>query len=203
MGNVQFTSPACIKCGQNVHSTDPRPNGLCESCEAARLKEINDIYEYFTRNPEECCCHTYLGRHDCMSPTHGDKWKVNAISDGQRFHYIIRAHDRKEAMEVGREMCEDNGEECTSVKKVAPDPCIQCGKECGDERFKLTRIPGSLCSRGCCDAFKKNLPKSKCSQCNKDCLHGTWKHPLFKDRLFCSKPCFTDYFIATRNKLAV
>ena len=58
-------SATCTKCG-NPHGRKKPWNGesedLCEACENARLDEINRISEHHERHPEECCCHTYLGR---------------------------------------------------------------------------------------------------------------------------------------------
>jgi hypothetical protein len=117
------TSRACTQCGAQ-HQRRNRwgeIEELCLQCESKRLTEIQAIYDHFTKNPDDCCCNTYLGRHCCMSPKHGGYWRVNAISDGNRFHSFIRAWNKQEAIEVGNDMCQSNGEECISVSKVKAD----------------------------------------------------------------------------------
>jgi hypothetical protein len=91
---------------------------ICESCNQARVAEINRISKHYDDHPDECCCHTFFGRASCKSPIHGDWWRVNGIDDGQRFYFFIRASDRKDAMEIGSEACQSNGEECISVRKA-------------------------------------------------------------------------------------
>lgn len=115
------TSPACTKCGNKPCFIDHwgRFAQLCKSCEKARLDEIERIYAHHEQHPEDCCCDTFLTRACCMAAIHGDEWRVNAIQDGQRFCFFIRAKDKKEAMQVGTEACQDNGEECISVSKKA------------------------------------------------------------------------------------
>jgi hypothetical protein len=101
---------------------DHKSEALDIAAEKARVDEIKRISQHFESHQEDCCCETYLGRHCCKAPHHGDEWRVNAISDGERFCYVIRAKDRKEAKEIGRDMCLDNGEECISVSKVKTPP---------------------------------------------------------------------------------
>lgn len=114
------TPPTCPKCGIRPCRTDNRGefDDLCDPCERERLDEIHRVTDRYERFPDECCCETFLGRECCKAPAHGDWWRVNAISDGERFYYIIRARDRNEALAIGREMCLDNGEECTSVTRA-------------------------------------------------------------------------------------
>ena len=120
MANANDTSPACTKCRLHPCFIDRWGNlrDLCETCEKARIDEISRICNHYEQHPDECCCDTFLGRDCCMAPVHGDMWRVNAISDGQKFCYSIRARSRHEAREVGQEMCQDNGEECISVSKL-------------------------------------------------------------------------------------
>jgi hypothetical protein len=120
------TSPApqtpstCSRCGTRPCKLDPWGTfgERCDDCERKRIDEVLRISAHYEQHPDECCCQTYLGRECCRSPVHGDWWRVNAISDGERFCYVIRARDRKEALQVGREMCMDNGEECVSVARA-------------------------------------------------------------------------------------
>lgn len=156
MGETPTTSPACTRCGVRPRRTDSRGafDDLCEDCENARVEETLRIGEYYQQHPDECCCHTYLGRHCCMAPAHGDRWRVNAISDGERFCYIIRAADRGEALVLGREMCQDNGEECVSVARVIPDFCIRCRTECGDQYWRRKGVRGHFCSEECGRAYQ-------------------------------------------------
>jgi len=120
MAKAKSTPPACTKCGLHSRRVDHfgELDELCEACETARLDEINRVYQHSEQHPDECCCQTFLGRHCCMAPIHGDKWQVNGIDNGERFCFFIRAKDRKEAMEVGTEACLDNGEECIGVTRV-------------------------------------------------------------------------------------
>jgi len=126
MANAHDTPPAipnpptCPTCGARPRRTDSRGefDDLCDPCEQERVDEIHRVSDRHERHPDECCCHTFLGRHCCTAPAHGGWWRVNAISDGERFYYVIRARDRKEALAIGREMCRDNGEECLSVTRA-------------------------------------------------------------------------------------
>lgn len=119
MAKPESTSPACTKCGQLHNRVTPwgKPEELCEACDKARLAEINRVYEYYEQHPEKCCCFMYLGRACCLAPQHGDKWRVNGIDDGERFYFLIHAHNRKEDFEVGTAACQDIGEEFISVRK--------------------------------------------------------------------------------------
>jgi hypothetical protein len=155
MAVPQTTPPACTKCGINLRRMNHwgEPDDLCDACEKARIEDGKRVADHHEKHPDDCCCGTYLGRPCCMAPSHGDRWRVNAVSDGERFCYIIRAQDRKEAMEVGRNMCEGNGEECISVARMIPDLCLQCQKECGQQYWRLNSIRGHFCSQQCCQTY--------------------------------------------------
>jgi hypothetical protein len=116
MVHQEQTSPACTKCGVRPRRVNHwgKLDDLCDACEKSYIEEANRVYEHFQAHPDECCCETYLGRHCCNSPVHGDWW---AIENGVRFFFFIRAHDRREAMAIGTDACLDNGEECISVQK--------------------------------------------------------------------------------------
>lgn len=124
MTETLSTSATCATCGIRPRRTDPwgRLDERCDDCEAARVEEVNRIASHHELHPDECCCHTYLGRASCMAPAHGDQWRVNAISNGERFCYVIRADSRREAAAIGREMCQSNGEECVGVARLRPQP---------------------------------------------------------------------------------
>src|SRR5262249_34046665 len=69
----QAAAVACTECGAPHGRRDPRngaPEERCESCEEARVAEIDRIAERHEKHPGECCCHTYLGRACCMAPAH-------------------------------------------------------------------------------------------------------------------------------------
>src|SRR5687768_7454040 len=86
------TPPTCPTCGIRPRRVDNRGefDNLCETCEPRRVDEILRVSDHHDRHPDECCCATFLGRHCCLAPVHGDWWRVNAISDGERFYYVIR-----------------------------------------------------------------------------------------------------------------
>jgi hypothetical protein len=152
MENRNTTQTACTKCGIRPRRIDRwgSVDDLCEACEEARVAESYRIAEHHEQHPDECCCHTYLGRPCCTAPIHGEKWRVNGIDNGERFCFFIRAKSRKKAMEVGTEACQCNGEECISVTKVVPDLCLKCGKDCGEQYYRLRKVRGHFCSRDCC-----------------------------------------------------
>lgn len=155
MIDATTTSPACTTCGiRPGTATSHGFDALCKECNEARVQELYRITEHYEQHPTECCCNTFLGRHSCMALAHGERWRVKAISDGQRFCYVIRAKDRAEAMEVGSEMCEDNGEECIGVTKIHADPCLTCRAECGNAYWRLKGVRGHFCSEGCCCGYR-------------------------------------------------
>jgi hypothetical protein len=118
MANADETPLTCTECGKNAVHKTPWRDDLCNACDQARVEEIHRIAEHYERHPDECCCHTYLGRHCCESPIHGGWWRVNGIENGERFYFLIRAKSRAEAMAVGTEACLDNGEECIGVTQA-------------------------------------------------------------------------------------
>ncbi len=76
------------------------------------------LIDYVQKHPQACCCRTWLSRKCCKSPIHGDMWEVNGIENGEGFHSTIRAKNRAEALEIGKETCMAYGGECTSVKRL-------------------------------------------------------------------------------------
>jgi hypothetical protein len=118
------TAAACTKCGTPHGRRDPRngaPEERCELCEEERVAETNRIAEHYETHPDECCCHTYMGRACCMAPIHGDVYRAFCIENGERFCTDFRAKGRKEAEELGRELAAEWGGECISVRKLPPD----------------------------------------------------------------------------------
>src|SRR5437870_1422416 len=96
MANANETSPACTKCRTNHNRKKPwngQPEDLCDACEKVRLDEISRIADYHERNPDECCCQTYLGRNCCMAPIHGDVYRANCIEHGEPFCTEFRARN--------------------------------------------------------------------------------------------------------------
>jgi hypothetical protein len=65
----------------------------------------------------ECVCDTFLGRECCMHVSHGDLWDAKCIENGRKFFYVIRAKNKAEAEEIGREAAQSNGEECYAVSR--------------------------------------------------------------------------------------
>jgi hypothetical protein len=115
--------PACTRCGNPHDRRDRRsgePEALCQTCEDARRAEIERIAEHHERHPEECCCHTYLGRKCCMAPIHGDVYRALCIEHGERFTTDFRAKSLLEAKDLGRVLAAVWGGECLSVRKVRP-----------------------------------------------------------------------------------
>jgi hypothetical protein len=113
-----------------------------------RAVSDGDICDYYTRHPDECCCHTYLGRDCCKSPIHGDLYRASCIEHGERFTTTFRAKDLKEAREMGREAAAGWGGECIGVRKVVPNLCVACGKECPERYWRAPPRPRALLLAG-------------------------------------------------------
>jgi hypothetical protein len=52
-----------------------------------------------------------------MHLSHGELWDAKCIESGRKFFYVIRAKSKAEAELIGRELAENNGEECYAVSK--------------------------------------------------------------------------------------
>jgi hypothetical protein len=115
----QKTASACTKCGKQHTRKKPsnrEPEEYCKACDQALVAEVGRIAEHYERHPDECCCHTYLGRDCCMSPIHGDMYRALCIEHGNRFYADLRARSPEEAWELAQECARGWGGECYSVR---------------------------------------------------------------------------------------